>query len=145
MAAQPTASLGRREFLLQAGAAGATFGMGESPPMKIDPKSLERISSRLLEKGINPSLEEMGEVADLMEDEILHWYVKRLITQVEGILSMEPGLTEKEILKFVARAVVEYFDAEVASIWISDPERKEMIFYGSYPGLDEKFEEVIRF
>ncbi len=119
------------------------LGTGEYAPMKIDPKSLELITSRLSEKGINLSLEEVGKVADLMKDEILYWYVKQLITQVEGILSIEPGLTEKEILKFVTRAIVEYFDAEVASIWISDPERKEMIFYGSYPGLDEKFKEVI--
>ena len=145
MAVQSVASLGRRDFPLQAGAAGAALGTGESPPMKIDPKSLESISSRLLEKGINLPLQDVCEVADLIKDEILYWYVNRLITQAEGIFSIDPGLTEKEILKFVARAVVEYFDAEVASIWISDPERKEMFFYGSYPSLDEKFEEVIPF
>jgi len=127
MTAQPIANLGRQ------------------PPMKIDPKSLESISSRFFEKGINLSLEDVSEVTDLIKDEILYRYVNRLITQAEGILRIDPDLTEKEILKFVARTVVEYFDAEVASIWISDPERKKMFFYGSYPSLDEKIEEVIPF
>ena len=81
-------------------------------PLKIDQKRLESIRSRLLEKGIHLSLEEVQEVADLIKDEMLYGYVNRLITQAEGIFSIDPGLTEKEILKFVARAVVEYFDAE---------------------------------
>jgi hypothetical protein len=145
MVAQPVANLSRSDFPPQAGAAGAALRTGESPPMKIDPKGLESISSRLLEKGISLPLEDVCEAADLIKDEILYRYVNRLITQAEGIFSIDPGLTEKEILKLVARTVVEYFNAEVASIWISDPERKEMFFYGSYPSLDEKFEEVIPF
>jgi hypothetical protein len=145
MAAQPIANPSRRDFPLQAGAAGAALGTGGSPPMKIDPKHLESISSRLLEKGINFSLEDVREITDLIKDEILYLYVTQLIAQAEGILSLDPGLTEKEILKFVARTVVEYLDAEGAIIWISDPEKKEMLFYGSYPSLDEKFEEKIPF
>ena len=84
-------------------------------------------------------------VADLSKDEILYGYVNRLITQAERILDIDPGLTEREILKLVARTIVEYFGAEVASIRISDPERKEMISYGSYPSLDENREETIPF
>ena len=111
--------------------------------MKLDPKRLESISSRLLEKGINLSLEDVCEITDLIKDEILYWFGARLIAQAEGILSLDPGLTEKEIFKFVTRTAVEYFDAEGAIIGISDPERKERLFYGYYPSLDEKFEEVI--
>jgi len=61
-------------------------------------------------------------VADLSKDEILYGYVNRLITQAERILDIDPGLTEREILKVVARTIVEYFGAEVASIRIPDPE-----------------------
>ena len=111
--------------------------------MRIDPKNLEPISARLLEKGINLPLEDVCEVADLIQGEIVYRYVNRLITQAEEIFSMDPSLPEEEIAKFVARAVVEYFDAEVASIWISNPERKEMIFCGSYPGLDERLKELL--
>jgi len=145
--AQPVANLSRSDSPLQAGAPGAcaALGTGESSSTKIDPKGLESISSRLLEKGINLPLEDLYEVTDLIKDEILYRYVNRLITQAEGILSIDPVLTEKEVLNFVARAVVEYFDAKVATIWISGPERKEMIFYGSHPSIDEKFDEVMPF
>jgi signal transduction histidine kinase len=114
-------------------------------PLKIDQKRLESIRSRLLEKGINLSLEDVHEVADLITDEILYGYVNRLITQAERILDIDPGSTEREILKLVARTIVEYFGAEVASIRISDPQRKEMISYGSYPSLNENLDEAIPF
>jgi signal transduction histidine kinase len=117
----------------------------EALPMKIDSKNLEPISARLLEKGINLSPEDVCVVADLIEEELLYRYVSRLITQAEEIFSMDPNLPEEEISKFAARVMVEYFDAEVASVWISNPESKEMILYGSSPGLDERFKEVIPF
>ena len=62
-------------------------------PLKIDQKRLESISSRLLEKGINLSLEDVYEVADLIKDEIFYWYVNRLITQAERILDIDLGFT----------------------------------------------------
>ena len=37
-------------------------------PLKIDQKHLESIRSRLLEKGIHLSLEEVNRVADLIKD-----------------------------------------------------------------------------
>jgi len=114
-------------------------------PLKIDQKPLEFISSRLLEKGINLSLEDMTTVVDLIKDEILYGYVNQLITQVKKILGIDPSFTEREILQLVARTIVEYLGAEVASIRISDPERKGMISYGSYPSLNENREEVIPF
>ena len=114
-------------------------------PLKIDQKRLESISSRLLEKGIHLSLEEVNRVADLIKDEMLYGYVNRLITQVEKILDIDPSLTEREILQLVARTIVENLGAEAASIRIYDPEKKEMISYGSYPGLHENREEIIPF
>ncbi len=114
-------------------------------PLKMDQKHLESIRSRLLEKGIHLSLEEVNGVADLIRDETLYWYVNRLITQVEKILDIDPSLTEREILQLVARTVVENLGAEAASIRIYDPEKKEMISYGSYPGLNENREEIIPF
>jgi len=114
-------------------------------PLKIDQKHLESIHSRLSEKGIHLSLEEVNRVADLIKDELLYGYVNRLITQVEKIMDIDPSLTEREILQFVARTVVENLDAEASSIRIYDPEKKEMISYGSYPGLGEDRVEIIPF
>src|SRR4030043_1169435 len=114
-------------------------------PLKIDQKHLELISSRLSEKGIPLSLEEVNGVADLIKDEMLYGYVNQSITQVEKILDIDPSLTEREILQLVARTIVQNLDAEASSIRIYDPEKKEMISYGSYPGLDEDREEIVPF
>jgi GAF domain-containing protein len=113
--------------------------------LNIDQKHLGSISSRLLEKGIHLSLEEVNAVADLIKDEMLYGYVNRLIAQVEKILDIDPSLTEKEILQLVARAIAENLGAEASSIRICDPEKKEMMSYGSYPSLHENREEVIPF
>jgi GAF domain-containing protein len=113
--------------------------------LKIDQKHLETISSRLSEKGIHLSLEEVNGVAELIKDEMLYGYANRLITQVEKILEIDPSLTEREILQLVAGTIVGNLGAEAASIRIYDPEKKEMISYGSYPGLDEDHEEIIPF
>ncbi|MGA2319042.1 MAG: GAF domain-containing sensor histidine kinase [Thermodesulfobacteriota bacterium] len=77
-------------------------------PLKIDQKHLESISSRLSEKGIHLSLEDLNGVADLIKDEMLYWYVNQLITQVEKILDIDPSLTEREILQLVARTIVDH-------------------------------------
>jgi signal transduction histidine kinase len=114
-------------------------------PLKIDQKHLESISSRLSEKGIHLSLEDLNGVADLIKDEMLYWYVNQLITQVEKILDIDPSLTEREILQLVARTIVENLGAAASSIRIYDPERKEMISYGSYPSPTEDHEEIIPF
>ncbi len=114
-------------------------------PLKIDQNQLESISFRLLEKGIHLSLEEVNRVADLIKDEALYGYVNQLITQVEKILDIDPSLTEREILQLVARTIVENLGAEASSIRIYDPEKKEMISYGSYPSLDEDHEEIVPF
>jgi signal transduction histidine kinase len=114
-------------------------------PLKIDQKHLESISSRLSEKGIHLSLEDVNGVADLIKDEMLYWYVNQLITQVEKILDIDPSLTEREILQLVARTIVENLGAAASSIRIYDPEKKEMVSYGSYPSPTEDHEEIIPF
>jgi signal transduction histidine kinase len=117
----------------------------EVPSMKDDLKYLEFICSRLERKGIHLSSEDVGEIGGLIKEEIPNQYVNRLMTLAEGIHGIDPEFTEKEILKFVARTVVEYFHAEGASLRISDPEKREMLFYGSYSSLAESLEEVIPF
>ncbi len=89
-------------------------------PLTIDQKHHESIRSRLSEKGIHLSLEEVNLVTDLIKDEMLYEYVNRLITQVEKIIDIDPSLTEREILQFVARTVVENLGAEASKpVWQS--------------------------
>jgi hypothetical protein len=111
----------------------------------IDQKILESISSCLKEKDINLSIEDLPTVVDQIKDEILYWHVKRLINRVETILEIDPSLPENEILQILAKNVQEYLGAEFASIWLYDPEWKEMVSFGSYPSLLEDHKEVIPF
>jgi len=106
---------------------------------------LESIKSRLSEKGLHLSLEEVNGVIGLIKDEVGYRYLKQLITQVEKILEIDFTLTESEILQLVARTIMEYLGAEAATIRIYDSEKKGMVSYGSYPGFDESREEVIPF
>ncbi|MBM4349277.1 MAG: GAF domain-containing sensor histidine kinase [Deltaproteobacteria bacterium] len=106
---------------------------------------LESIKSRLLEKGYPLSPEEVNGIIGQIKDEIGYWYVKQLIIQVGKILEINPSLPESVILQFVARTIVEYLDAEAASIRIYDPEKKGMVSYGSYPNFNESREEIIPF
>ncbi len=119
--------------------------MGFMDTLTIDQEHLESIRSRLSEKGIHLSLEELNRVADLIKDEMIYGYVSRLITQVEKIIDIDPSLTEREILQLVARTVAENLGAEASSIRIYDPEKEGMISYGSYPGFGQDHEEMIPF
>jgi len=112
---------------------------------RIDQKLLKSIMTDLNEKGCPLSLEQVMGVVDLIAEEVIYWYVDRLIGQAETILEINPALTEKGILETVAKYVVEYLGAEAASIRIYDPGREEMISFGSYPDHTEGREETVPF
>ena len=113
--------------------------------LKIDQKILESISSRLKEKNINLSVENLPTVVDQIKDEIPYWDVKRLINRVETILEIDPSLPENEILQILGKNVKEYLGAEFASIWLYDPEWEEMVSFGSHPSLLEDHKEAMPF
>ena len=112
---------------------------------KVDQKLLESIMTNLREKGCGLSLEEVATVVDLIKEEVIFLYVDQVISQAETILEINPSLTEKEILQTLAKNVVKFFGAEAASIRIYDPERQEMISFGSYPSQTEDREEAVPF
>jgi hypothetical protein len=112
---------------------------------KIDQELLESVMTNLKEKGCALSFEELTRVVDLITEEVIYRYVDRLIGQAEAILEIDPSRTEKEILEAVAKNVVEYLGAEVASIRIYDPGREEMVSFGSYPDQKEGREETVPF
>lgn len=109
----------------------------------INQELLERINSLLREKGINLSIEDISTGVHLIKDEILYRCVNGLVSQVEKILAVDPSLAEREILEIVAKSIVDYFSAQVASIRIYSPERGEMFSFGSYPRNVEVYEDTI--
>jgi signal transduction histidine kinase len=112
---------------------------------KIDPEFLKSVQVRLQERGHPFSADEVNRLVELISNEVVYQFADRLISQVEAILEINPLLTEQEILETVAKGVVNYFGAESATIRIYDPERQEMISYGSYPSLSTHREEAIPF
>jgi len=112
---------------------------------KIDQRLLKSIMVDLRAKGCSLSFEEVTRVVDLISEEVIYRYVDHLISQVENILEINPHLAEKEILEIVAKNVVEYLEAEAASIRIYDPGREEMLSFGSYPPQTADREEAIPF
>ncbi len=112
---------------------------------KIDQNLWERVWTRLKEKGCTLSVEEVSTGIKLIKEEVLFQYVDKLITQAESILEINPSLPEKEILEILAKNMVEFLGAEAASIRIYDPEKEEMIAFGSYPAEVEDREEAIPF
>ena len=113
--------------------------------LDIDQKFIHSILTRLIGKGCKLSLEELATVVEIVKEEVLFGYVDHLISQIETILEINPSLSEKEILQAVARNVVEFLEAEAASIRIYDPVREEMIAFGTYPRKDEDQEAAIPF
>jgi hypothetical protein len=88
-----------------------------------------------------------NEFADpgLLRDEKLHEFVHRLFGQIDMIRELDPSLSEREILRILAKNIVLFLGAEFASIWICDPEGEKMTAFGSFPLLVEGQEDAIPF
>ena len=88
--------------------------------LEVDQKLIRWMGFCLAEKGVNLSEEELPALAHRIKDEILEQYVDRIIRQVETVLEIDPLLDEKEILRSLARNIVEFLGADFASIRIYD-------------------------
>lgn len=110
-----------------------------------DGNLVQSIAKRLEEKGCFLSMDAVATVIGLIGEEVLFRYVDQLITQAETVLDINPSLTEKEILRALAKNMVEFLGAEAASIRIYDPDKEEMVSFGTYPWGEEDQEEAIPF
>jgi hypothetical protein len=87
---------------------------------EIDQQLVQSIGLCLAEKGVNPSPEELPALVHRIKDEVLGRYVDGMIHQVETIQEIDPLLSEKEILRSLARNIVQFLGADFASIRIYD-------------------------
>jgi signal transduction histidine kinase/putative methionine-R-sulfoxide reductase with GAF domain len=78
------------------------------------------------------SQKELGEVVREVQSRVVYDEVERLVDEVENIIEINPNLSEMEILESAAKRIVDYLGAAAASIRIFDPQRKEMVSFGSY-------------
>jgi len=88
--------------------------------------------NRFLERGAGLSQEELGEVVREVQSQITYDEVDRLVDEVENIIEINPNLSEVAILESAAKRIVDYLGAAAASIRIFDPQRREMVSFGSY-------------
>lgn len=110
--------------------------------IRIDEKILSLIND-LRDSGCNLSHDKITKIVEYIKVDILFQYIDRLITKVESILEIDPILSERDILQIVARNIVEFLGAEMATLRIYDPTRGKMVSFGSYPNVEEEREKEI--
>ena len=87
---------------------------------EIDQKLVQSIEFFLAEKGVHLSPAELPVLVRRIKDEVLSKYVDGMIHHVETIQEIDPLLSEKEILRSLARNIVQFLGADFASIRIYD-------------------------
>lgn len=110
---------------------------------QVDHCFAEAIQQKLKERNFFLPLSEVVLIIEEIKERVFFHYIDLLISRVESILDINPSLSEKEILEVVARNVVQFLDAEAATLRLFDPLRAKMIAFGSYPNLEEGREEEI--
>jgi len=96
-------------------------------------------------KGSGLSRGELGELVREVRNQVVYDEVDRLVDEVESIIEINPNLSEMEILEGAAKHIVEYLGAAAASIRIFDPQKREMVSFGSYHYDWEKRRQSIPF
>jgi len=85
------------------------------------------------------SEEDLEELARVIHGDVLAGNIQTVIDQAEQIITIDPALTEKEILTTAVKDIAQFLKADAASIRIYDPVKHQMVSYGSY-----RYEESIR-
>ena len=76
-------------------------------------------------------------LADWIYAVLLPEFMTRSIHQVDEIIRIDPGQSEREILELVAMHMVNSLDASYGSVRIYDPDTEQMLSFGSYPSGEE--------
>jgi signal transduction histidine kinase len=76
-------------------------------------------------------------LADRIADDILPDFLADVADQVDEIIEIDPDLSEPRIFAMVTRYMVEFLDAQSASVRIYDPGTEQMLCFGSYPSDEE--------
>jgi len=59
-------------------------------------------------------------------EEIIHPYVDRLIRQAETLLDIDPSYNESFLFQILAKNIVDFFEAEIAGIWLFENDRRHL-------------------
>jgi len=76
-------------------------------------------------------------LVDRISDAILPDFLADVADQVDEIIEIDPDLPEPRIFTMVTQYMVEFLNAQSASVRIYDPASEQMLSYGSYPSEEE--------
>lgn len=111
----------------------------------IDGKIRGGILEGLGRMGLALSPRTLRQIADFLRDEISTPHIQDLIQKVEAILDINPGLSEREILRALAKNVVDYLGADFARIRIYDSRWEEKDSFGDSGGRDNERPRAVPF
>jgi signal transduction histidine kinase len=97
----------------------------------------------LKDRDCNLSPDDLAAFAEQIKGGVLSPYVHLLIGRIEQILDIDPALGEREILRQVAKNVVDFLGAEAATLRLYDPFREKLMVFGSYPDWETDRKETI--
>jgi signal transduction histidine kinase len=80
-------------------------------------------------------------LAEWLEEHVIADFLGRVIRQVDEIVDIDPDLAEPRILEIATQYMVDFLNAQSASVRIYDPLTEQMLNYGSFP-LDEHSRET---
>jgi signal transduction histidine kinase len=78
-----------------------------------------------------------------VKQEVFPDFLAQISKQVDEIIEINPDLSEPEIFTRVTRYMVDFLEAQSASVRIYDPHSEHMLSYGSYPSVEESRETFI--
>jgi len=96
-------------------------------------------------KGVSVEKDFWVLLMEWIDKHVLSEFIKRLVSQVDEIVDIDPDLSEPQILERATRYMVEFLGAHSASVRIYDPQTEQMLSYGSYPSKEEIRETFIPF
>ena len=100
---------------------------------------LDYLEQNSIVKKSDLSEEDLKELARAIHGDVLAGNIQTVIDQAEQIITIDPALTEKEILTTAVKDIAQFLKADAASIRIYDAVKHQMVSYGSY-----RYEESIR-
>jgi signal transduction histidine kinase len=88
-------------------------------------------SSRIL-SGCGLTDTEMAELAGQLRKHCLSKHIEEVVRMVEEVISIDPAQEWKVILESAAKKIVDFLQADAASIRIFDPDMDRLVAFGSY-------------
>lgn len=83
------------------------------------------------------SEQDINEIALLLRKHCISTYVQQVVKMVEDIISIDPNLEWREILEAAAKKIVQFLNADGASIRIFDPDTDKLVAFGSFQYYSE--------